>query len=185
MASILRQSLGGGNSPHRSFNRNPSINDQGGDYFDQGDPRFNGGNYGNNNVNTRPLSARTSEGSQGGGGGGGMVISPIPAPLIWSFDHIRRIVRPYSPHHSRQYGHFTLPETVIWSFDHTRRRRRRRRRGGLPATERVRAPGSGSGQQWAQRRRRRRGLPGSEAAAAGAQPPNHLRVLVELPNCMS
>jgi hypothetical protein len=30
-------------------------------------------------------------GSGGDSGGGSMVISPIPAPLIWSFDHTRRI----------------------------------------------------------------------------------------------
>jgi len=28
----------------------------------------------------------------GGGGGGGMVISPVATPLIWSFDHARRII---------------------------------------------------------------------------------------------
>jgi len=34
---------GAGNSPHHSFNRNSTINDPGGDYFNQGDPRQGGG----------------------------------------------------------------------------------------------------------------------------------------------
>jgi hypothetical protein len=32
------------------------------------------------------------DGAEGADGGGGMVIAPIPTPLIWSFDHTRRIV---------------------------------------------------------------------------------------------